>query len=143
MSEFNLENVNEGDSVRLRNGTISTVEFIAYMPDDLHMDYDYVVRLSGHEAGTFTEKGIWIYDDENNIDIIEIIKNNSKTAFQFGYEAFAAKIQCAAHDQAFMDMHIKGLKVGETEPLSSEWSKGYVEAQEKYLKENFPEMYPS
>ena len=67
--------------------------------------------------------------------------SDSKTAYQFGYEAFSAKIQCAAHDQAFMDMHIKGLKVGESEPILNEWSKGFDEDKEKYLKAKFPEMY--
>ena len=72
MPEFNLESMNEGDTVRLRNGTITKVEFIAYMPDDLHMDYDYVIRLAGYEASTFTESGLWTADEENGIDIIEV-----------------------------------------------------------------------
>lgn len=72
MPEFNLESISEGDTVRLRNGTITNVEFIAYMPDDLHMDYDYVIRLSGYEASTYTESGLWAADEENGIDIIEV-----------------------------------------------------------------------
>ncbi|WP_411688793.1 hypothetical protein [Acinetobacter indicus] len=66
-----------------------------------------------------------------------------KSAFLFGYEAFGNHVQCAAHDQAFMDTHIKGLKVGESNALLEEWGKGFEQAQEEYLKANFPEMYPS
>lgn len=73
MTDLILEKVNEGDSVRLRDGSIVIVEFIAYMPDDLHMDYDYVVRVSGHGAGAYTENGFWSHDVESRIDIIEIV----------------------------------------------------------------------
>lgn len=66
-----------------------------------------------------------------------------KSAFNFGYEAFGNHIQCAAHDQAFMDTHIKGLKVGESHSLLEEWSQGFIQAQEEYCKANFPEMYPA
>lgn len=72
MSEFTLESINEGDTVRLRNGTVTKVNFIAYMPDDLHMDYDYVVRLEGYEAATYTENGHWSEGQESSIDIIEV-----------------------------------------------------------------------
>ena len=72
MSDSLLEGINEGDTVRLRDGTVTTVEFIAYMPDDLHMDYDYVVRLDGYGATTFTESGLWAAEEANGIDIIEV-----------------------------------------------------------------------
>lgn len=72
MPEFNLESISEGDTVRLRDGTVITVEFIAYMPDDLISGYAYVVRLSGHEASTYTPEGIFCEDDESPIDIIEV-----------------------------------------------------------------------
>lgn len=71
MTGFTLDLINEGDSVRLRDGTVTTVEFIAYMPDDLHMDYEYVVRLSGYEAAAYTESGHWSEGQESSIDIIE------------------------------------------------------------------------
>lgn len=66
-----------------------------------------------------------------------------KSAFIFGYEAFGNHVQCAAHDQDFMDTHIKGLKVGESNALLEEWGKGFEQAQEEYLQANFPEMNPS
>ncbi|WP_411688794.1 hypothetical protein [Acinetobacter indicus] len=72
MSDSVLEFINEGDTVRLRDGTVITVEFIAYMPDDLISGYAYVVRLSGHEASTYTPEGIFCEDDESPIDIIEV-----------------------------------------------------------------------
>ena len=72
MSDSLLEVINEGDTVRLRDGTVTTVQFIAYMPDDLHMDYDYVVRLDGYGATTFTESGLWAAEKANGIDIIEV-----------------------------------------------------------------------
>lgn len=145
MSEMIMAKVNEGDQVRLRSGNIAKVEFIAYMPDDLHIDYAYVVRLSGYEAATFTENGNFDHDSDSNIDIIEILENTTKpkSPFQFGYDAFTAKIQCAAHDQPFMDQHIKGLQVGESGAVLEEWAKGFSQAQEEYLKANFPEMSPS
>lgn len=72
MSDSVLEFINEGDTVRLRDGTVITVEFIAYMPDDLISGYAYVVRLSGHEASTYTPEGLFCEDDESPIDIIEV-----------------------------------------------------------------------
>ncbi|MFX2258308.1 hypothetical protein V6380_16310 [Acinetobacter variabilis] len=72
MSDSVLEVINEGDTVRLRDGTVTTVDFIAYMPDDLITGYEYVVRLSGHEAATYTSGGLFCEDDESPIDIIEV-----------------------------------------------------------------------
>lgn len=72
MSDSLLEVINEGDTVRLRDGTVTTVEFIAYMPDDLITGYDYVVRLADHEATTYTSEGLFCEDDESSIDILEV-----------------------------------------------------------------------
>ncbi len=72
MSDSLLEVINEGDTVRLRDGTVTTVGFIAYMPDDLITGYDYVVRLADHEATTYTSEGLFCEDDESSIDIIEV-----------------------------------------------------------------------
>ncbi len=72
MSDSLLEVINEGDTVRLRDGTVTTVEFIAYMPDDLHMDYDYVVRLADQEATTYTSEGLFFEAEESSCDILEV-----------------------------------------------------------------------
>lgn len=72
MSDSLMEVINEGYTVRLRDGTVTTVEFIAYMPDDLITGYDYVVRLADHEATTYTSEGLFCEDDESSIDIIEV-----------------------------------------------------------------------
>lgn len=67
-----MEKLESGMVVLLRDGTLKNVEFIAYMPDDLHMDYDYVVKLEGYEAATYTDKGLWSHDLESPNDILEI-----------------------------------------------------------------------
>ncbi len=64
--------INEGDTVRLRNDTITTVDFIAHMPDDLINDYEYIVRLNGFEPVTYTVDGKFYTDVESNIDIMEV-----------------------------------------------------------------------
>ncbi|BBL22266.1 hypothetical protein [Acinetobacter radioresistens] len=67
-----METVNEGDAVRLRSGKVCKVEFIAYMPDDLISNYDYVVRLSGSEPATYTNDGKWYEDEDTESDIVEV-----------------------------------------------------------------------
>lgn len=88
MTDPIMQTIKEGDTVRLRNGHERTVEFIAHMPHDLHDGYDYVIRLSGYEADTYSEDGDWIAEeDESILDIIEVIvkvkPNEKKKCFQF------------------------------------------------------------
>ncbi|MBF4454014.1 hypothetical protein IRT38_01100 (plasmid) [Acinetobacter sp. SK-43] len=67
-----MSNLESGMVVCLRDGSVVNVEFIAYMPNDLHMDYDYVVKLEGYEAAAYTEQGHWSHYLDSPIDILEI-----------------------------------------------------------------------
>ncbi|MBF4454013.1 hypothetical protein IRT38_01095 (plasmid) [Acinetobacter sp. SK-43] len=64
-----------------------------------------------------------------------------KSPYQFGYDAHAQNINSSSHDQGFIEMHLKGLKVGESLEIINQWNEGFQAANEKYLRENFPEMY--
>lgn len=75
MTSHFMNTVEEGTTVRLRNGSFVVVEFIADMPDDLHTGYYYVVRLAGLNAATYTKDGLWCQDEESSCDILEVINN--------------------------------------------------------------------
>lgn len=133
-----MENIDKGNIIILRDGTEKAVEFIGYMPDDLHIGYEYVIKLEGCEASSYTEEGLWSSETESTMDIIEI-----KSAFKFGYDAHAKNLNFPYEDQAFIDTLLKNLGMRECLDILNEWHAGFEAAHETYLRKEFPEMYQS
>lgn len=75
MCERLLKDAEIGDSVRLHNGKVVEIKYLAYMPDDLHSSYSYVIELDGYSPSTYTDDGLWAEADTAcEIDIVEVIK---------------------------------------------------------------------
>lgn len=64
------------------------------------------------------------------------------TPYQFGQQAYSNDaMRAPALDAEFLKAHVADNQVGESVGVLAEWLRGYDDAHQADLREQFPEMY--